>query len=190
MSEYYKNGEEKFGRISTWFYSHFSRFFVRELHRVAFEEITRRIDQNVKSVLDIGCGPGSLTLKIAKNAPEVRVYGIDPSPYMIKEANKIAQKNVKFELGSSTLLPPLNFDLIYTVLSFHHWANQEDSLEKIYEHLSGNVFLVFEYNKDSPLFHLNSHSMSKKQFESLKSPFQKLEVRTIGRVVEAIFYKL
>jgi trans-aconitate 2-methyltransferase len=50
-----------------------------------------------KQVVDLGCGPGTLTALLAQRWPSADVLGIDNSPEMIAAA--AAVPNVRFELG-------------------------------------------------------------------------------------------
>lgn len=79
-----------------------------------------------KSVLDVGCGTGTLAIA-AKNhvGPSGSVYGIDASPEMIARARAKARKrhvHVEFENASAEVLPFPNarFDLVLSTIMLHH----------------------------------------------------------------------
>ena len=67
-------------------------------------------------VLDVGCGPGSLVRKLAREA--AFAYGCDADQYMIKQAQKLANEagltNVEFRVGTLPDLPypPDRFDAV------------------------------------------------------------------------------
>lgn len=78
------------------------------------------------SVLDVGCGSGSLTLT-AKSVAGLtgKVYGIDASPEMIEVAQKKAASSglgVIFELGliEELAFPDATFDVVISRLAIHH----------------------------------------------------------------------
>lgn len=74
-------------------------------------------------VLDIGCGTGLLTVRIAEQHPQVDVVGIDASKPMIAVANKKrAGRNCHFQqaLGEDLPFPESHFDLVTSALFFHH----------------------------------------------------------------------
>ncbi len=53
------------------------------------------------SVVDVGCGPGELTMSLGQRWPEAEVLGIDNSPEMIKEADQAlagGSARLRFEL--------------------------------------------------------------------------------------------
>lgn len=54
-------------------------------------------------ILDVGCGPGTITVDLAARVPEGFVYAIDPSVEVIEKARKHAEEkgvaNVRFEVG-------------------------------------------------------------------------------------------
>ena len=54
-------------------------------------------------LLDVGCGPGTITVDLASRVPEGFVIGIDPSADVIQKARKHAEEkgvtNVRFEVG-------------------------------------------------------------------------------------------
>jgi ubiquinone/menaquinone biosynthesis C-methylase UbiE len=196
MNQLYKRGEERFGRFSTWFYSRLAQPFIKDLHRIALEEVLEyaRKDE-AKTVLDVGCGPGSVTCSIATQLSKAEVVGIDPSPFMVQAARhravRLGIRNVRFELGSSRTPPNGSYDLIYTVLSFHHWADQEKSLNTLYDHLAGKRLLVFEYNRNSSPFLFRSHSIASEYFKEFlgRTRFYNIQTFEKKRVVEGSFLK-
>jgi ubiquinone/menaquinone biosynthesis C-methylase UbiE len=78
------------------------------------------------SVLDVGCGPGSLTLAArAAAGPTGRVHGIDASPEMIKTARQkagSAGQEVDFKVGLMEQLDfaDATFDVVLSRLAIHH----------------------------------------------------------------------
>ncbi|KAJ4362232.1 hypothetical protein N0V95_001476 [Ascochyta clinopodiicola] len=54
-------------------------------------------------ILDVGCGPGTITVDLASRIPQGFVYAIDPSADVIEKARQHAQEkgvtNVRFEVG-------------------------------------------------------------------------------------------
>ncbi|MDA8327259.1 MAG: methyltransferase domain-containing protein [Nitrospiraceae bacterium] len=82
--------------------------------------------QNHDSILDIGCGVGNLTLKLAALVEEGFVLGIDASPPMIEKAKELAgqsnQRNIEFQVMS---MAQTNFQGRFDVVfsnSALHWV--------------------------------------------------------------------
>src|SRR5687767_6282038 len=62
-----------------------------------FVDLLARVDAAApREVVDLGCGPGTLTATLAERWPGARVIGIDSSPEMIGQA---AAPGVEFRLG-------------------------------------------------------------------------------------------
>jgi ubiquinone/menaquinone biosynthesis C-methylase UbiE len=79
-------------------------------------------DQQIKTILDLGCGTGRFSEALAAHF-EAQVIGIDPSEKMLAQAqNKRRDKRVSYELGSgeSIPLPDQSVDLIFISMIFHH----------------------------------------------------------------------
>ncbi len=88
-------------------------------------------------VLDVGCGTGRLTLKLAGNVDHIT--GIDPSIQRIEVARRKFTKmnlgNVTFELGSSDDIGRYGedvFDVVYLNAVFHWINDKEEALNNIY----------------------------------------------------------
>lgn len=79
-----------------------------------------------ESVLDVGCGTGSLAIAAKHRVgPVGEVCGIDPSPEMVARARRKAARagaSVPFETGSvdSLPFPDATFDVVTGTLMLHH----------------------------------------------------------------------
>ena len=81
-------------------------------------------------VLDVGCGPGTITLGVAQAVNPGKVVGIDPSPGYIDNARKWAAQvehpeNITFQVGDSHHLdfPDETFDVVYSHTVMHFFLN-------------------------------------------------------------------
>jgi ubiquinone/menaquinone biosynthesis C-methylase UbiE len=78
------------------------------------------------SVLDVGCGTGSLAIAARRRVgPRGSAAGIDPSAEMIERARAEARRarvNVAFETGAGQELPypDASFDVAFATLMLHH----------------------------------------------------------------------
>lgn len=98
---------------------------------MADEQLSRlRLGGN-ETVLDVGCGDGKITAKVAARLPRGRALGVDPSREMIEFAadhfRPPAHPNLRFEVADVRDLPYAgDFDL---VVSFNalHWVTQQDA---------------------------------------------------------------
>jgi ubiquinone/menaquinone biosynthesis C-methylase UbiE len=90
------------------------------------------------SVLDCGCGPGSMTLDIAELVNPGQVFGIDSSPIQIEQA-LITQKeraiiNASFVSGSAYSLPYVDeqFDVVFAHAVLYHLKKPEQALAEFF----------------------------------------------------------
>src|SRR5512143_3573697 len=99
--------------------------FGRE-RRMRRESVQRAGVAPGQSVLDVGCGTGSLTLAAkAAAGPSGDVHGIDPAPEMIEVSRKKAARkhaDIDFRVGVIEELPfpDATFDVVLSSLMLHH----------------------------------------------------------------------
>lgn len=78
------------------------------------------------TVLDVGCGPGTITMGVAEAVKPGAVVGIDPSADRIEAATTLARQqdlpNVTFNVGDAHNLefPDDTFDVVYSHTVVHH----------------------------------------------------------------------
>lgn len=83
-------GNRLWGLMAFFYEEFFKRF---PPHRKLLQEIVENVDESLPYpgfLLDAGCGPGLLSLELARRGH--RVLGIDRSPEMLKRAQKKKQK--------------------------------------------------------------------------------------------------
>jgi SAM-dependent methyltransferase len=89
-------------------------------------------------VLEVGCGPGHLSIRLARHG--FAMTGLDLDPAMMARARANAdrpgnrgQPRPSFLVGDVAALafPDRSFDLVVSTLSMHHWADPAAGLTEI-----------------------------------------------------------
>jgi SAM-dependent methyltransferase len=90
-------------------------------------------------LLDVGCGPGILTVRLATLIEEA--VGLDPDPAMLAEARRVAEKrgitNIRWVQAPAEALPfaaPGPYRLVTFGTSFH-WTDEARVAETVYDML-------------------------------------------------------
>jgi ubiquinone/menaquinone biosynthesis C-methylase UbiE len=81
-------------------------------------------------ILDIGCGTGTLVVKLKRQYPSAQVVGIDPDPKVLRRARIKATRaavSVQLDPGFAEELPykEESFDHVFSSFMFHHLQEQE-----------------------------------------------------------------
>ncbi|UCF77847.1 MAG: methyltransferase domain-containing protein [Candidatus Eiseniibacteriota bacterium] len=137
-------------------------------------------------VLDIGCGTGRFTLRVAR-ASGARVCGIDSSAVMLQNALKSdTQRTVRWALGDAHSLPfkPESFDCVYMTMVLHHIQQRDAALADAYRVLRpGGRCLVATSSHSSIRTHVLRHfpgvaAIDLRRFPSI--PLVKSTLRGLG----------
>jgi ubiquinone/menaquinone biosynthesis C-methylase UbiE len=82
-------------------------------------------DEEIKTVLDLGCGTGRFTEALRARF-DAKVVGIDPSEKMLEQArSKQSDERIRYEHGraESIPLPDNSVDLVFMSMIFHHFED-------------------------------------------------------------------
>ena len=144
----YLEGEEKFGPVTSFLFG-LSSIVLNKYYDAIVEDLKGK---KFSSLLDLGCGRGNLLIKLAGELQTPSFYGLDPSPYMLKSAQKNLTKKeltsrLKVKIGSSRVIPfEEKFDAIISSFSYHHWKDRDSSIASIASHLSDDGFIsIYEH---------------------------------------------
>jgi SAM-dependent methyltransferase len=115
-------------------------------------EICKKEDISFDNYLDIACGTGNVTAKLAKNFKES--FAVDLSDDMLREAfNKLKKEKIKCQLvcqDMSELSLNRKFDLITSVLDSTNYIIEESNflkyLMRVKDHLKDNGIFIFDVN--------------------------------------------
>jgi SAM-dependent methyltransferase len=111
------------------------------------------------NVLDVGCGAGWLSRRLAKLVPEGRVVGMDISDEMIRRARRSSVDfgNLLFVTGEVAEIPwqPHFFSHAISVESSYYWPNPAAGIRDISRvlHDGGSAWILINYYRDNPHCH-------------------------------------
>jgi ubiquinone/menaquinone biosynthesis C-methylase UbiE len=128
-----------------------------------FKLIRRRFVKKLKkymvkgTVTDIGCGPGYLLQRIAKEFPECILIGVDVSKEMIERAKTNFDLlgfggRAEFKEGSSEHLPfeDQTQDFVVSTWALHHFADPKLAFNEIHRVLKpGGQMLILDLRRDA-----------------------------------------
>jgi SAM-dependent methyltransferase len=103
-------------------------------------------------ILDLGCGPGRLTVEFARRWEAATIVGLDIDPAMLDRARARAaaggvEGRVSFVEGDVGSLPfgDGTFDLVTSTFSLHHWPDADRGLAEAARVLApGGVAVIYD----------------------------------------------
>jgi len=129
-----------------------AQLLARDYREERFSTVMHYVSPGVTTILDLGCGIGALTTRLAKKFPSALIVGIDRSKYLLSRVKK--ERNVLAVLGDIPNLPLKNgsFDLVVTVQVLHeifHFKGASAlvmTLQNVYSLLKeGGEFIIFDH---------------------------------------------
>jgi SAM-dependent methyltransferase len=116
------------------------------------------INNNIKSVLEVGCGTGILISELKERFPEIKFTGLDPNESGFHDYKNISKKVINEEKSIKIINSTIGtyttnetYDLIFSFNVFEHVKNQNEYLETTYNLLSQEgKSIIFAPNYDFP----------------------------------------
>ena len=143
-------------------------------------------------VLDVGCGGGKTTNRLAKRANQGKVYGLDQSADMVdysRQINKklIAQNRVEIVHSSveKTGFKDEFFDLVTAIETYYFWPTLANAFQEIKRILKkeGYLLIISEMIKDGTYEVENAEIIAKTQVHLV--PLQELQ-----RILDSAGYNM
>ena len=120
------------------------------------------------SLLDVGCGPGSITLGLGAAVSPGKAVGVDLEPGMIEQAKVIAAEsdvtNVEFEVADIYDLPyeDGHFDVVFTSAVIEHLSDPVGALRSLRRVLKpGGLAAIIRTDWGDPFIVPQSDSLSR-----------------------------
>lgn len=107
-------------------------------------------------VLDLGCGTGWASRRVARIVTSGEVVGIDVADEMLHRAEQASDGigNVRYVWGSAESIPAKDntFTKVLSVESFYYYADQGRALDELHRVTApgGKVFILINLYKDNP----------------------------------------
>lgn len=109
------------------------------LQRLIFEPVQKTVLDlsaaevpSPTAILDVGCGTGRLLRAADERFPGTRLEGIDAAEGMIEQARASGGRaNFHLATAESIPFPDAEFDLVFSTMTFHHWADQQKGIAEI-----------------------------------------------------------
>jgi ubiquinone/menaquinone biosynthesis C-methylase UbiE len=131
--------------VSRVFYSRFARAVVKSLPSTGQGLV----------VVDLGCGPGLLSIELCKLLPNASIIGVDPSTEMLevawRNADQAGVDNYDTRVGTAEHMPleSNSVDLVVTQSSLHEWDSVQRGFSEIIRVLRpGGGLMVKDFNRN------------------------------------------
>lgn len=82
-----------------------ANILARENRRDRFQAVMNFIKPSVSSILDLGCGIGSLTLLLTERFPSASIVGLEESKYLLDELNSKMKTNILVVRADAPIFP-------------------------------------------------------------------------------------
>lgn len=161
--------------------------FVAEYGKELLEYVPNHKEQ---TILDVGCGTGTLTYELLTKAD--KVIGIDGSEDMILKARgKYPQ--IEFEVMDACSLKWANyFDTVFSNAVFHWIPNQTQLLRDIYRSLKNNGLLICEFGANGCISKIQNafQNVAKNHGYEYSNPFYYPTTDEYRRLLEQEGFKI
>lgn len=93
---------------------------------------------NARNVLDVGCGTGYWTHRLAERYPAAQLTGLDLAPGMLEQARQRYGERIHWQTGNATAMPfdDRAFDLVFSNLAVQWCLDISAVMDEIYRVLT------------------------------------------------------
>lgn len=111
-----------------------------------FRELVARIGApDPRTVVDLGCGPGTLTVELAERWPRAHIVGVDSSPEMIATAGESTTANIDYVEADVAAWRPLQPVDVVVANALLQWVPDHLALlPDLVEHLAPEGWFAFQ----------------------------------------------
>jgi FkbM family methyltransferase len=168
-------GKYYFGREISFVMGHLAAGWLERPEREREENVSQAIEnmgiQPDEHIADIGAGSGYYAFRMARKAPQGKVYAVDVQPEMLaimdEKINRQGIDNVELVLGTETSpqLTENSLDLAIMVDVYHELSYPQEMMRNIVRALKPEGrFVLLEYRMEDPTVPIKRlHKMSEKQ---------------------------
>jgi ubiquinone/menaquinone biosynthesis C-methylase UbiE len=138
-------------------------------------------------ILDLGCGTGWASRRMARAATDGEIVGLDVADEMLRRAEQTSSsfKNIRYVWGSAEKIPAADsyFSQVLSVESFYYYADQEKALAELSRVMTSGakLFILINLYKD------NHYSL--RWVSELKVPVQALSEAEYKALLEKHGFK-
>lgn len=116
---------------------------------IVIEKAGKFLNDETRQILDVACGPGTVSIKLAEKYPDIQITGIDSSSAMIEQCTDLVAReglqNASFiTMNAETIqFPKHSFDFVVCNLAFPFFSNPTESLRGMLDVLNpGGTILI------------------------------------------------
>lgn len=129
-----------------------------------------------EAILDLGCGDGGLTEKLAQSVPNGNVLGIDASAGMVETAKQRKRDNLKFrQMDINDIEFENMFHVIFSNAALHWVKDHTKLLHSSFRALKENGILLWDFAGDGNCSNFFAVVRDKIQSEKYEQYFQEFE---------------
>jgi SAM-dependent methyltransferase len=147
--------------------------------------------------LDMGAGPGFLTVMMAQKYPDISITAVDISPHMALVANEyIVESNLEDRIqyvvgdaGDRDFMNKLGkFDFVYSTFCLHDWRPPDDAVRNLWEAVKDGGFLyLLDFRRPGFLRYL---PIKDEGFEAMKLAYTRDEIKPVLRKAGITDYRI
>ena len=138
--------------------------------------------------LEVGAGPGVLTVEIARTYPDVEITALELLPDMVTVGREYVAENkldnrIKFVVGDAEddkFLHSLGeFDLVYSTYSLHHWSNPDKAVVNLFSAVNkGGMLYIYDLRRVWWLYWI---PIKNGFFNSIRASYLQSEIKLLLR---------